>query len=180
MEKQTGRFEADGLDGRARITLVFTRLTAETGGGVASERMPAAGGLRGVAHGPGLYSIVLVGASLSRRPAAEGTMPERREGPAHPAPTSRLFRVEAPSGATAAYAVLEEASATGVRLLAGRPCSPGPAILVPLSPHPLAGRRFPFRVARSSAHGGGDCTVAGRFDPPITDEEARALAGVGP
>src|SRR5688500_13585452 len=121
MEQLTGRFEADGPDGRAHTVLVFTRLTAEPGGVVASERMATADGLTVVLHGQGHYYAVLTGARLSRRPPGKGPepdggpMPERRVGTRHQAPAGRLFRVEAPDGATAAFAVLEEAGADGVR-----------------------------------------------------------------
>ena len=88
MEQLTGRFEADGPDGRAHTVLVFTSVAVGTGGGVvASERMATADGLTVVLHGPGHYFAVLTGSRLSRRPPAGGPEPdggpvrERREGP---------------------------------------------------------------------------------------------------
>jgi len=114
--------------------------------------------------------------------AAPETIPltERRSSTRYPAATGRLFRIESPDGATLAHGVLENASATGVRLLTARACMPGPAVLVPLPPHALAGRRFPFKVERVSAQGGGGASIAGPFEPPISDGEARALAEVTP
>lgn len=103
-------------------------------------------------------------------------MTERRAASRYLAEGRRPFRVEAPDGRALAFAALEDASATGVRLLANRACAPGPAVLVPPPLHPLAGRRFPFRVIRAGPAAGG-LTVAGWFDPPITDDEAWALAG---
>jgi hypothetical protein len=103
-------------------------------------------------------------------------MTERRVAPRHRAEGGRAFRVEAPDGRALAYAALEDASAGGVRLLANRACAPGPVVLVPLPLHPLAGRRFPFRVVRTGA---GGRAVAGPFEPPISDDEAWALAGGG-
>jgi hypothetical protein len=106
-------------------------------------------------------------------------MTERRATPRHAASHSRLFHVLSPDGATLAHGVLEDVSAGGLRLLAARPCPLGPAVLVPIPPHPLAGRQFPFRAERSGLVAGGGARVAGPFDPPITDAEARALAEVG-
>jgi len=102
-------------------------------------------------------------------------MTERRAAPRYPG-RGRLFHVLAPDGTSLAYAVLEDVSALGVRLLAARPCMPVPAVLVPMPPHALAGRRFPFKIERTSALGGGGASLAGPFDSPITDVEARALA----
>jgi hypothetical protein len=86
----------------------------------------------------------------------------------------------APDGAMLALGVLDDVSAGGVRLLTARPCPLGPAMLEPLPPHPLAGRKFPFKVERSAALPGGCALVGGPFTPPITDGEARALAEVTP
>jgi hypothetical protein len=103
-------------------------------------------------------------------------MTERRATPRHAALPGRLFHVLAPDGTTLAHGVLEDASAGGVRILVARPCPLGPAVLEPMPPHPLAGRQFPFRAVRSGPVGGGGAHVAGPFDPPISDAEARALA----
>jgi hypothetical protein len=101
---------------------------------------------------------------------------ERRASPRLAAPRRRMaFRVEAPDGATLAYAALEDASPGGVRLLTARACARGPAVLVPVWPHPLAGRRFAIRVERSGALGGG-FYAAGPFDPPVAYAVALALA----
>jgi hypothetical protein len=96
----------------------------------------------------------------------------------HPAPAGRLFRVLLPDGSTLAHGVLEAASAGAISLLAAA-LPARPALLVPLPPHPLAGRLFPFKVERCVALPGGCASVAGALDPPISDEDARALAGPG-
>jgi hypothetical protein len=105
-------------------------------------------------------------------------MPESRGAPRHLDRTGRLLRVHSPDGQMLTYALLEDVSAAGLRLLTARRCPAGLAVLAPLPPHPLAGRTFPFLVARTSADGAAPGYVAGPFVPPITDEEARALAGV--
>jgi hypothetical protein len=102
-------------------------------------------------------------------------MVERRAAPRY-TPPDRLFQVLAPGGAPWAHGVVDDVSALGVRLVAAVPCPLGPAVLVPLAPHPLAGRTFPFRIQRCVPVPGGCAFVAGPFDPPLTDQEARALA----
>jgi hypothetical protein len=87
-----------------------------------------------------------------------------------------LFSVQSPDGATLAYGMLEDTSPGGARLLTARVCRPGPAVLVPLSRHPLAGRSFPFLIERSGPLKGGGAYIAGPFTPPVTEEEARSLA----
>jgi hypothetical protein len=102
---------------------------------------------------------------------------ERRASPRLPASRRRmLFQVQAPDGATLAYGLLADASATGLRLLTARPCPTGPAVLVPLSPHALAGQRFPFRIDRSGPAAGGGAYVAGPFLPAVGDAVAQSLA----
>jgi hypothetical protein len=100
---------------------------------------------------------------------------ERRAAP-RSTPRDRLFQVLAPSGLLWAHGVVDDVSAVGVRLVAALPCPLGPAVLVPLVPHPLAGRQFPFRIERCVPLPGDCAFVAGPFDPPLTDAEARALA----
>jgi hypothetical protein len=112
---------------------------------------------------------------LSSQPPA-APRAERRGAPRHAAALRWLFHVLAPDGAVAAYAVLEDASASGLRLLVSAGCQPGPAVLLARPPHPLAGRLFPICIERAGAVQGLGLTVGGRFTPPITDAEARALA----
>jgi hypothetical protein len=92
-------------------------------------------------------------------------------------PAGLLFRVLLPGGSTVAHGVLEAASAGGLRLLAARACPVGPAVLLPLAPHPLAGRLFPFKVESCAALPGGCAVISGAFDPPIRDDEAGAGRG---
>lgn len=74
-------------------------------------------------------------------------------------------------------AVLHEASALRVGLLASRAYAPGELLtLVPSPPHPLAGRTFSFRVTQCLPASGGGYEVAGLFADPISDAEARALS----
>jgi len=113
----------------------------------------------------------------SAQPPAEPRV-ERRGAPRHAAPLRWLFHLLSPAGELAAYAVLEDASASGLRLLVSAGCSMGPAVLEPRPPHPLAGRLFPVRIERVGTAQGLGVSVGGRFTPPITDDEARALAAV--
>lgn len=104
---------------------------------------------------------------------------ERRGAPRHPAPLRWLFHVLSPAGELAGYAVLQDASATGVRLLVSAGCALGPAVLAPRPPHPMAGRLFPITLERTGDREGLGLAVAGRFTTPLNDDEARALAAPG-
>jgi hypothetical protein len=113
----------------------------------------------------------------STQPPAQPRV-ERRGAPRHDASVRWLFHLLSPAGELAAYAVLEDASASGLRLLVSAGCSLGPAVLAPRPPHPLAGRLFPICIERVGAAEGFGVSVGGRFTPPITEDEALALAAV--
>lgn len=110
-------------------------------------------------------------------PPAEPRL-ERRGAPRHAAPLRWLFHLLTPAGELAAYAVLEDASASGLRLLVSAGCQLGPMVLSPRPPHPLAGRLYPVSIERVGGASGLGVSVGGRFIPPVTDDEARALAAV--
>lgn len=101
---------------------------------------------------------------------------ERRGAPRHSAPDRWLFHVLTAGGELAAYAVLQDASATGIRLLVSAGCPLGPAVLAPRPPHPMAGRLFPISIDRTGQREGLGLSVGGRFTTPVSDAEARALA----
>jgi hypothetical protein len=76
------------------------------------------------------------------------------------------------------HAVAEDVSAGGALLLSPRLGPPGEAVVLEvLPPHPLAGRRLPFRVLRCAELADGGHLLAGMFDSRLADQEARALAG---
>ena len=103
---------------------------------------------------------------------------ERRARPRLRVARPYHLSVHAPDGKHLGIASLEEVSAGGARLLAGRPWPPGERLaLEPGPPHPLAGRRLPFRVTRCEAVPGDGHRVAASFPAALPDEDVHALAG---
>ena len=104
---------------------------------------------------------------------------ERRRHPRHRAgPGACLFRVASPGGLPLGRATPEDVSAGSALLLSPRLAPPGGAVVLEvLPPHPLAGRRLPFRVLRCEELADGGHLLAGMFDPRLAEQEARALAG---
>jgi hypothetical protein len=103
---------------------------------------------------------------------------DRRARPRHRAgPGACLFRVVSPAGLALGRAAPEAVSAGGALLLSPRLGPPGEAVMLEaLPPHPLAGRGLPFRVLRWVGLADGGHLLAGRFEPPLSDQEARRLA----
>jgi len=106
--------------------------------------------------------------AAARGRAAWGATSERRDAPRHRARAGRLFRFQSPGGQALTYGLLVDVSAAGVPPLAGRPVPAGAA---ELAPHPLAGRKFPFRIERGASLPGGCALVAGPRTAPVTDGE---------
>jgi hypothetical protein len=102
---------------------------------------------------------------------------ERRAHTPLPARSYHLS-VYALDGRHLGIAALLEVSAGGAVLLAGRPWPPGELLALEAGrPHPLAGRRLPFRVTRCEAAPGGGHRLAGSFPAALPEEDVHPLAG---
>jgi CheY-like chemotaxis protein len=112
-------------------------------------------------------------------PAGVPVSPERRAYPRYRAGAGAcLFHVLYARGEVLGRAVPKDVSAGGALLLSPRLGPPGAAVVLEaLPPHPLAGRCLPFRGVRYRDLADGGYLLAGTFVPPLSDEEARALAG---
>jgi hypothetical protein len=105
-------------------------------------------------------------------------MMERRAHCRHGVSRAYLVGLLSTDGRIVGWAVPEEVSAGGMRLLAShRHAAGGRLTLVPERPHPLAGRWLPLQVTRCEQLPGGGHHVAGAFPDPLSDDETRALAG---
>jgi hypothetical protein len=103
---------------------------------------------------------------------------ERRAHPRQGVSRAYLVGLLSPDGRLVGWAVPEEVSAGGIRLLASQCQAAGKVLtLVPERPHPLAGRWLPLQVTRCEQLPGGGHHLAGVFTNPLSDDEARALAG---
>lgn len=67
MEYVSGRFEADGSDGRVHTVLIYV---TPARGAAASQRMATADGLTVVPHGADRYYAILTGVRLTPRAGA--------------------------------------------------------------------------------------------------------------
>jgi hypothetical protein len=89
-----------------------------------------------------------------------------------------LLRLLSAEGGQVGLATPRDVSAGGAVLVASVALAAGEVVLLePEHPHPLTGRVLPFRAARCHERAGGGYLLAGTFEPPLSDEEALALAG---
>jgi hypothetical protein len=85
--------------------------------------------------------------------------------------------VSADGTARLGLATPENVSAGGALLVASVALPAGDSVLVePERPHPLQGRLLAFRVLGCQERAEGGYLLTGAFDPPLSDQEARALA----
>jgi hypothetical protein len=102
---------------------------------------------------------------------------ERCADPRRPAGCPHPVLLLSEAGAPIGTATPQDVSATGIRLTASCPGQDGALLtLAPQLPHPLAGQRLSFRVARCQALPEGGYLLAGVFLRPLTDAEVRGLA----